>query len=146
MRQKLDVINKKAQVSVLGALGEGAAGTPGANFISTFNASGVAASASPIFTAAPFVSRTGRVRVIPLVVSYVVTGLPVILIGVFTVLLYGGLWFAFPLIRRLRGPAGPPGRAVADPHGSAVADPPGRAVADPPGPERAPPADRSSPR
>lgn len=63
VRQKLDVINKKAQVSVLGALGEGAAGTPGANFISTFNASGVAASASPIFTAAPFVSRTGRVRV-----------------------------------------------------------------------------------
>jgi hypothetical protein len=35
-----------------------------------------------------------------LVTSYVATGLPALLISVFVVCLFGGLWFAFPLARR----------------------------------------------
>jgi Family of unknown function (DUF6328) len=43
-----------------------------------------------------------------LVVSYVAGGLPTLLIGGFMICLLGGLWFAFPLIRRGRAPAGLP--------------------------------------
>jgi hypothetical protein len=35
-----------------------------------------------------------------LVVSYVDTGWPVVVISVFVVCLFGGLWFALPLVRR----------------------------------------------
>jgi hypothetical protein len=50
-----------------------------------------------------------------LVVSYVARGLPAALIGLFVVCLFAGLWFVFPLTRRLGSPPQPPGPAGAPP-------------------------------
>ena len=50
-----------------------------------------------------------------LVASYVARGLPAALIAVFVVCLFAGLWFVFPLTRRLGSseePPGPPGPAA----------------------------------
>jgi Family of unknown function (DUF6328) len=58
-----------------------------------------------------------------LVVSYVDKGLPVVLITAFTVCLFGGLWFVFPLARRERAPAPPPVRDDGGPAGGAARPP-----------------------
>ncbi len=50
-----------------------------------------------------------------LVASYVAHGLPATLIAIFVVCLFAGLWFVFPVTRRLGGteePPGPPGRGA----------------------------------
>jgi hypothetical protein len=52
-----------------------------------------------------------------LVVSYVARGLPAALIGVFVVCLFAGLWFVFPLTRRLGSPPEPPGPSATPPPG-----------------------------
>jgi len=44
-----------------------------------------------------------------LVASYVARGLPAVLIAIFMVGLFAGLWFIFPLTRRLGSSAEPPG-------------------------------------
>src|SRR5713226_5686273 len=66
-----------------------------------------------------------------LVVSYVERGLTTVLVTVFTVCLFGGLWFVYPLIRRR-------GWTTA---GSAPLVP---APAEPPAPHLTPPADDGS--
>ena len=42
-----------------------------------------------------------------LVASYVARGLPAVLIGVFVVCLFAGLWFVYPLTRRVSPPEPP---------------------------------------
>jgi Family of unknown function (DUF6328) len=44
-----------------------------------------------------------------LVASYVAHGLPATLIAIFVACLFAGLWFVFPLTRRLGSPEEPPG-------------------------------------
>jgi Kef-type K+ transport system membrane component KefB len=65
-----------------------------------------------------------------LVVSYVERGLPTVLVTIFTVCLFGGLWFVYPLIRRRDWPT-----AESAPSVPALAD------AEPPAAHLTPPAD-----
>lgn len=57
-------MSKKAQLAVLGALGNGAAGSPSNNHQAILNAAPIGPAISPSFTSAPFVSRTGSVEII----------------------------------------------------------------------------------
>lgn len=61
--KSVTAIANKAYVSILGALGAGSAGTPGENYLSQTNASGVVAGATAAWTSSPFVSVTGRVEI-----------------------------------------------------------------------------------
>jgi len=67
--------------------------------------------------------------VVLLVVSYVEGGLTTVLVTVFTVALFGGLWFAYPLIRRWGWTTTGSGPSVPPP-----------ADAEPPAPHLTPPA------
>lgn len=63
MRTSRVSLTSKAIVSVLGALGAGAAGSVTNNHLSQLNAAPIAPSTTPTWTASAFTSRTGAVRV-----------------------------------------------------------------------------------
>jgi len=50
-----------------------------------------------------------------LVASYVARGAPTVIIGIFVVCLFAGVWFAYPLTRHWSSPAEPPGPPTAPP-------------------------------
>lgn len=58
------LLSKQAFVSILGALGQGAAGTPGNNNLSQQNAAPIALGAVLNWTSSAFTSRTGKVLVL----------------------------------------------------------------------------------